>query len=587
MERVAPQQFKKESSITPEIIQNIKGLLDIEAIIGGHVELKKKGGVLSGLCPFHSEKTPSFYVSKVKGLYHCFSCKKGGDLISFVKEKDGLTFPEAIKFLADKAGITLELDKKEQESLSFQKRLLELNFKTAKSWTENLSKTESAQNYLTNRGVTKEIQDIFELGVASDSWDDIKKVAETEGFSRKEFFQTGLISISKNKHFDLFRDRLMIPIKDLHGRIIAFGGRSLGETPPKYLNSPETALYAKKRHLFGLYNTKDCIKEKGFAILTEGFFDTISLYTHGVQNVVSCLGTALTEEQGKLLKRFTDKVVINFDGDKAGISATKKAIEILTRLEFTVKVLILPEGKDPDEFIRENGALKFNQLRGSADSWFQFILKETLKDYNISEPSEKSKALQELFTYINTVKSPVEQREYFDSTVRALKIDPSLYKTLWANISSKNVQQISLEVSKESLGEKKLIELLTCVENRKEIVDKVLSLNLNLSITPILLVLSDSEIDYQKIEDTLDESSKELLLKALFNTEVTLAVSSDITKEVDNCVEYFNRLAILKKLSVVDEKLTSATDEEVLELCKISHELRSSLKVGALGSHQS
>ncbi len=330
-------------------IDDLKRQADIVRVIQDYVQLKKKGANWMACCPFHKEKTPSFSVSSAKEIFYCFGCHKGGSVFNFVMEIERVAFPEAIKIVADKIGMPLpkmvddsRFEARRQES----DEVIQLNSWALDWWQKQLESSHEgriARDYLTKRELADETQKTFRLGYAPDSWDALSSYLRQKGATQQQIERSGLV-VKKEEgsgSYDRFRGRLMIPVFDHQGRPIAFGGRALkAEDGAKYINSPETTAYVKGRHLFGLNLTRDEIRRQGFAILVEGFLDLIVPYQFGVRNIAASLGTALTTDQVKLLSRFARKVVVNYDGDRAGVQAAKKAIEILLAEDVEVKVLV-------------------------------------------------------------------------------------------------------------------------------------------------------------------------------------------------------------------------------------------------------
>src|SRR5438105_4201972 len=422
-------------------IDDLRRQADIVRIVQDYVTLKKAGANWVARCPFHKETKPSFSVNPAKEIFYCFGCQKGGSVFNFVMEIERVAFPEAIKIVAEKSGVPLpkmiddgRFEARQRES----DQVIELN-QWALSWWEDQLKSESAharsaRKYLEERGLTEQTCNLFRLGFAPDSWEALSTQLRQKGASQEQIDRSGLV-VKKDEggSYDRFRGRLMFPVVDAQGKPIAFGGRTLDpEGEPKYLNSPETPAYTKGRHLFGLHLTRDEIRRQGFAILVEGFLDLIVPYQFGIQNLVASLGTALTVEQAKLIGRFARKVVVNYDGDRPGVQAAKKAIETLLTEDLDVKVLVLPDNADPDEFIRKKGAGEYQRHRGDALPHIQFVIDQAVRDRNIHRPAEKAEAVEEVLPYIRAVSSRLQKREYFDIAMDALRIsDAALKRELW------------------------------------------------------------------------------------------------------------------------------------------------------------
>src|SRR5215203_179098 len=461
-------------------IDDLRRQADIVRVVGDYVTLKKKGTNWMACCPFHQEKTPSFSVNPSKNIFYCFGCAKGGSVFNFVMELEGVSFPESIRIVAEKAGVPLpELveDKKFEAKRKEADEVIELNAWALEFWerqlTENNAEARDARTYVEGRGIVEETVRTFRLGYAPNSWEALGNYLKSKGATIGQIERSGLV-VKKEQggYYDRFRGRLIFPVTDAQGRPVAFGARAMRPgDEPKYLNSPETAAYTKGRHLFGLSVTRDEIRRKKFAILVEGYLDLIIPFQHGVRNVVASLGTALTAEQAKLLNRFARKVVVNYDGDRAGINAAKRAIEVLLPEEFEVKVLVLPEGADPDEFVRAHGADEYNRLRGEAAPHMQFILDQAMHGRNLLNPPEKSEAVAEVLPFVRAVRNPIQRREYFDIMMDSLRVeDLSLRQDLWKTVSAReplaaNAEEVKKKVVRASVGaptvaEKRLLELL-------------------------------------------------------------------------------------------------------------------------------
>ncbi|MBC8030993.1 MAG: DNA primase, partial [Pyrinomonadaceae bacterium] len=424
-------------------IDDLKRQADIVRVVQDYVQLKKKGTNWMACCPFHKEKTPSFSVSPVKEIFYCFGCHKGGSVFNFVMEMERVSFPEAIKLVAEKSGVPLPVmvdDGRFQARRLESEEVIELN-KWALEWWEQQLETSGeariARDYLIRREITEETAKTFRLGYAPDSWEALSSHLRQKGATQDQIERSGLVVKKEGGagSYDRFRGRLIFPVMDIQGKPIAFGGRTLKDEDAKYINSPETAAYIKGRNLFGLNLTRDEIRRNGFVILVEGFLDLIVPYQFGILNVAASLGTALTPDQVKLLGRFARKVVVNYDGDQAGVQAAKKAIEILLAEDLEVKILVLPEGKDPDEFLRESGASEYHRRRGEAQPHIQFVIDQAVRDRKLSNPADKEAAIDEVLPYVRAVRSRLQKREYFDIAMDSLRIsDVTLRRELWHSI---------------------------------------------------------------------------------------------------------------------------------------------------------
>lgn len=426
-------------------IDDLRRQTDIVRVIQDYVSLKKKGANWMACCPFHQEKTPSFSVNPSKDIFFCFGCQKGGSVFNFVMEMERVSFPEAVRIVAEKSNVPLpvmEEDKRFEARRREADEVIQLNSWALEWWEEQLAAGDSAQaarEYVESRGLSDETRRTFRLGFAPESWDELSLYLKKRGASAGEIERSGLVVKKEGGGFyDRFRGRLMFPVLDAQGRPVAFGGRALpGGGEPKYLNSPETAAYVKGRHLYGLHQTRDEIRKKKFAILVEGYLDLLVPFQHGVRNAVASLGTALTPEQVKLLGRFARKVVVNYDGDGAGVKAAKRALEVLLAEDFEVKVLVLPDNADPDEFIKVHGAEEYRKRRGEALPHIQFVLHQAMRDRNLHNPPEKGEAVKEALPFVRAVRSRIQKREYFDIVMDALHInEPALRQELWQTVKA-------------------------------------------------------------------------------------------------------------------------------------------------------
>ncbi|MCF6461777.1 DNA primase [Clostridium sp. Cult1] len=402
-------------NINDELIEKIHDSSNLVDIVSRYVQLKKTGSNYVGLCPFHSEKTPSFTVSESKQLFHCFGCGEGGDLITFIMKMEGLSFVEAVKHLADLQGIPLD-DNNIDYKLKLEKDILySINKEAAKFYYYNLNNSKGPLSYLKNRNIDREIINQFGLGYAPDSWDSIKKYLKQKGYKEEDIEKAGLVGRRKDNtgYYDKFRNRIMFPIIDIKGRIIGFGGRVLDNSMPKYLNSKDTLVFSKGYNLYGLNFIKRYSKDRRL-ILVEGYMDVISLFKSGINYAVASLGTAFTHDQAKLLKRYKREVYICYDSDKAGINATIKALNILRKEGVEPKVIVLPIGQDPDDFIRQNGFNEFNKLIENALNHIDYKILLNKQRYNLNNPEDKIKFTKEVSKILRNLTSQVEKEVYID-----------------------------------------------------------------------------------------------------------------------------------------------------------------------------
>ena len=388
----------------------------IEDVVGQYVSLRRSGANLFGLCPFHGEKTASFSVSPEKGICYCFGCHKGGGPINFMMEIEGLSYPDAVRALAKRAGMEVPEDEQYQSRYRQQERLWALHKEAARFFHSQLYAPvgKTALEYALGRGMSRSILTTFGVGYAPNSWDSLVKVMRAKGYTEQELKDSGLVTVSqKNGNlFDRFRDRLMFPIIDVRGNVIAFGGRIIQNDPnaAKYLNSPETMIFNKRKNLFGM-NLAKKTKENAL-ILVEGNIDVVALHQYGFDNAVASLGTSLTEEQAALITRYAEQVVLIYDGDKAGQNATQRAIPILEKAGLQVKVLQLKDAKDPDEFLKKFGADRFRMLLEESANRVEYQLAAILKKYDIRQDEERIQYIHEAADLICTLGSAVQREVY-------------------------------------------------------------------------------------------------------------------------------------------------------------------------------
>ena len=386
---------------------------DIVDVVSGYVRLGKKSGAnMFGLCPFHSEKTPSFSVSPDKQIYHCFGCGKGGGVINFVMEIENLSFPEAVEFLAKRAGMPLPEQEDDAESRK-RARLLNLNRDAARFYYEQLSTPagQAARDYMARRRIGPATAKNFGIGFAPDSWDSLRKAMRAKGYSDFDMADAGLLKRGRSGGFyDTFRNRLMFPVIDVRGNVIGFSGRILGDGEPKYMNSPETLVFNKSRNLFALNLAKK--SKSGYIILSEGNIDVVSLHQAGFDSAVASLGTSLTAEQARLLSRYTKEVIIAYDNDGAGFKAAQRAIGILEKLDIKVRVLRMSGAKDPDEFIQNKGPDAFRLLLEASEDQMDYRLRNILEQYDLNIDEQKVSFLREATNLVAECPNRLERQVY-------------------------------------------------------------------------------------------------------------------------------------------------------------------------------
>jgi DNA primase len=418
--------------IPEDKIEEVKARVNVVDVVSEYVTLKKAGRNFVGLCPFHREKTPSFTVNPEKQIFYCFGCGEGGNAISFLMKINDMSFPESIRHLAGRMGITIPVKKVtegERRKTSEKEKLIKINRMAADQFRHNLmsGKGEAARRYLGKRGIDDAVVKQFGLGYSPDEWRLLQNSFDGKGVARDLVRKAGLIIIKDNgQSYDRFRGRLMFPIENLNGDTVAFGGRIIGDGEPKYLNSPESPIYIKGKTLYGLHGTKDEIKRKDEAIIVEGYLDLFSLWSAGIGNVVATLGTAFTKEQIELIRRFTRNVSIIFDPDEAGKSAVERSLKLFLEEEIRARVVILPDGYDPDEYVRKYGRESLEELIAHSSSMVDYYIEEIIGGGNTLEDNRDS--VRDSVSFIGNISDPVQRNLFIKRVSEKVGIDQGLLK---------------------------------------------------------------------------------------------------------------------------------------------------------------
>lgn len=416
-------------------VEDVRAAADIVKVISDYVQLRKAGANMMGLCPFHHEKTPSFAVHPGKQIFHCFGCGVGGDVFKFVMLIDNLTFPEALERLADKAGITLvQSGTKGQDSKSHERTALyKIHEAAAKFYAGQLTGTgegRAARAYLLDRGLKDEVIGRFLLGYAPRDGRALTRHLSSSGFDDEPVEKTGLVlrESGGNRRFDRFRGRIIFPIANESGKVIAFGGRALGDEQPKYLNSPETPIYTKSRVLYHLDSGGKAIRKQDYAILVEGYMDCIAVDSCGIENVIASCGTSFTEAQIRLLARYSRRVVVNYDPDSAGVAATERSLSALLEAGFEVKVLALPGGLDPDSFIRKHGDAEYRRVLAAAPGYIDYVTDRAISEHGLNTPQGKLAVANAVLPYLTRMPNPILRREMTDRLAARALLDDRLLR---------------------------------------------------------------------------------------------------------------------------------------------------------------
>jgi DNA primase len=416
----------------PDIkIEEIKNRANIVDLISEYVTLKKAGRNFVGLCPFHKEKTPSFTVTPDRQMFYCFGCSEGGNIFAFLMKVSQMSYPEAVRHLAKKTGVIIpeRVTQKEKEEASYQEQLIRINEMASGHYIRNLASPsgKEALAYLRQRGIGEEVVREFRIGFALNGWRHLRDFLEKEKASLTNAEQAGLLIPGKEASlYDRFRGRLMFPIEDLSGRVIAFGGRIMGEGEPKYLNSPESGVYIKGRNLYALNRAKEAIRKQGYAILVEGYFDLISLWNAGITHVVATLGTALTKDQVDLIGRYTANVVALFDPDEAGRKALARSLELFLAGNLSARALVLPDGRDPDDYVRAHGGDQLLALIDRAPSIVDYYIDHILGDQGGFEKDRDS--VHKAVAFIKHIENAIDRNLFIKRVSEKLGIDQELLK---------------------------------------------------------------------------------------------------------------------------------------------------------------
>ncbi|MDD4844331.1 MAG: DNA primase [Anaerotignum sp.] len=452
-----------------EIVEEVRLQNDIVEVISQYVPLKKKGNSYFGLCPFHNEKSPSFSVNSEKQFYYCFGCGAAGNVFGFIMEMENCDFPEALKKLADRAHIILPEPERSAQVVAVEQlkaRLFEIHSVAGRFYYEILQSEEGAQarSYIEGRKLQPAISRKFGLGYAPERRNALQEHLKEKGYSINDMLQSGLVIENKDKngYHDRFRDRLMFPIFDFQGRVVGFGGRIIGKGEPKYLNSPETILFSKSRNLYGLNFAK--AERKKELILVEGYMDMISLYQGGFRNVVASLGTAFNQEHARTLKKFAEDIILLYDSDEAGTNAALRAIPVLTSNGFRVRVTQVPNGKDPDEFIKQNGALEFSKLLVNAVHYISFEIACIQKKYNLKNPEHRVRFATEAADILSKLDNAIERNVYAGEVCRMTGVEEAAIRSE----IDKRVQKEENAFQKEAEKKRQMNQKISNVGHHRE-----------------------------------------------------------------------------------------------------------------------
>ena len=552
------------------IADEIKDRCNIVDVIGRVVPLKKAGSNYKGVCPFHNEKTPSFVVSETKQIFTCFGCGATGDVLAFVKRYYNLDFRGAVEMLAKEYGISLEGAFRSNKD---KEELYEINRQAARFFYKGLrEKANPGYTYMKNRGISEETLNKFGIGYADDRWDSLYKHLTSLGFKEDKLMDLGLISKSKDRYYDKFRGRVIFPILNTSGKVIGFGGRIIGNGEPKYLNSQESNVFQKKYNLYGLNLTGKDVRNEDSIVLVEGYMDVVSLYQHGVRNVSASLGTALTENQARLIKRYTKNVILSYDADQAGQNAALRGLDILYAEGCRAKVLKVTDGKDPDEFIKKNGRSAFKDLMKSAVPYGDFKLGMAKAKYDMADEQQRIDFLRDAVVILKGMK-PMEADIYIKKLAEETGISEGAIRFEYSgNNSQEKTEKRHIETQGESgsnseemtLLEQDLIKLMLLdkafISLPEDIRESAFPSPIGQTLYEAIAELSpgDRQISMDKLDAKLDEAAS-AQLEIIKDKVIPHGRELDI---YDECITQIRKRELKRKESQIIMQLSMADEEE-------------------------
>ena len=572
------------------IVDEIKSRCNIVDVIGRVVPLKKSGSNFKGVCPFHNEKTPSFVVSETKQIFTCFGCGATGDVIAFVKRYYNLEFRGAVEMLAREYGISLDGAFRSNRN---KDELYEINRQAARFFYKAMrEKSNKGYTYMKNRGISEETMNKFGIGYADDGWTSLYDFLGAAGVAEKKMLELGLISKSKDRCFDKFRDRVIFPIINTAGKVIGFGGRIIGDGEPKYLNSQESGIFQKKNNLYGLNLARKDVSREDSIVLVEGYMDVVSLYQAGVRNVSASLGTALTENQARLIKRYTRNVVLSYDSDQAGQNAAMRGIDILYREGLRARVLRVFDGKDPDEFIRKNGRGAFYDLMDNALPYGDFKLEFAKAGYDLDDEQQKLDFLRDAVGILQSMK-PVEADFY----IKKLSADTGISEgAIRFEYSGNNSQEKKMSAGigtstdlkdyeeQMPLVEQDMIKLMLLDEKfvhlPDDISDKAFRSTAGINIHRNLLAADDGQrpFDINRLKDLLDEDAVQAL--DMINSKIIPQGREDSI--YNDCIDRIRLNELKKQENEIITRLSMADEdengEEIVKLTKQLMDIQKKIK---------
>ncbi|WP_237036393.1 DNA primase [Mediannikoviicoccus vaginalis] len=569
--------------IPEEKIQDIKDQLDIVNIISDYIELKPSGQNYIGLCPFHNEKTPSFTVSRSKGIFHCFGCGVGGDAITFIMKKENMNYVEAIHFLADKLGIFLDTGNVDKELYEHRKTLLRINEEAKYYFFQQLLTYQLPKEYLSNRGLDKSVVNKFMLGYAPDGFDNLLNYFKGKNVKTEDLLELGLIKKSANGHlYDAYRNRLIFPITNNRKEVIGFGGRTLVDDRAKYINSPESIVYHKSKNLYGVTNFNS-ISKKDKVVIVEGYVDVISLYNYGIDYCVASLGTALTKEQAKLISRYTKNIYLCYDGDSAGQSATQRAIEIFKEIDIQANVIELPEQLDPDDYIKKYGKESFETLITNSLNSILYNYTKLLKNYDLDDINSKTEFLNELVKMLNEIDNKLIQDEYLIRFSKDLDINIDSIKSELSKQKSYSKTPVKDTPKVNRVNNNKLIFLESIkyylFNNDIEFRSKILNSGNFLEeeteyFTPTIIFIEENGLTIDTTLDDIKELDGNSNIKKIIETTLKTQ-NRDYYNNKENAIRFLNSLKrhvlIMERDKLKEQLILLQENEELSESLKKSY----------------
>src|SRR3972149_9980969 len=570
--------------IPDELVEEIRARSDIVEVISDRILLKKSGANYKGLCPFHSEKTPSFIVSPAKQIFHCFGCNEGGNVYQFVMKIENISFPDSVLLLARKYGINITDQKIKGVNSSQKNTLYDVNAMAAEFFQRQLSdlpQGKTAREYLRKRGITDNIIESFKIGYASTSWDGVHQFLKKKGISTDIQNSAGLIKERENGggYVDRFRERIIFTISESEGRVVGFGGRVLNDTDsrPKYLNSPETLVYKKGNILYGLHITKDLIRKSKDAFLVEGYFDLITAYQHGIKNVIATSGTALTEDHARLLRRYTETVTLVFDGDEAGRNASNRGGIVLLNGGVKVKVIPLPQGNDPDSFIREKKGDGFFNISKGSKPFMEYIINKESAESDLKSIDGRVKCINAVIPFLSLMNNSVEKSMYISSLAEKTGVSE---KAIMDEMSKNKVKDkakvkevlTSTSTSTSNKAERILVQLMLLDNKNIEKIKKHISVddfkdNDMAKISSLLFTLSESN-DNITISHIMDKLSEDKLKKLISEMVFEDIEYQDVDKNISDCIRYIkkNRIDIKDLVNRLKTAVSEGNHQQFKEL---------------------